>query len=256
MSTRQIFRPLLGLAVLIPALIAGCGDNESGAEATIAVYVGAHVSFDTEDAMSQGANLLAAVEFTGEGVETFTEFTAEGLADALEGKTHLVIPSFTENGWDYLPEVGEVLQAWVAAGGVLVLSRPTTSQINGFNTTFGFELAAGDNITETGYVLERTVAQWAGTPVELPTSAEIKLLEHTTLPDNSWILYGGVEGLIGIGAAYMPHGVGSVFYLGWDWQDMGGGTPETCPWGAVLAAIIAGTEWAVAEEAMVHQSIP
>ncbi len=242
MSFHRMLRPMLGLAALSLSLLTACGsDEEGGSPATVAFYVGEEVHFVVGEATSSGANLFLAAEFSGQEVETFTDISAVGLAAALEGKSFLVLPTFSQGGWELTDDAQAILAGWVDGGGTLIVTGATVSQFVGLNNTFDLALSSGDAV-DGGHELERHV-DWEGTQELLPTSTEVTLLSETGFPDNGQWLYGGIAELDGGGVAYIPIGDGSIYYFGWDWTDMAGGSTETCPWAAALGAVLNSVGW-------------
>jgi hypothetical protein len=241
MSSLRAIRPWSGLLLLLLSPAAACGQDEGADQpAVIAVYLGSQVHFDPTDTLSQGANLLSAIQFAGEPVDTFSDLSAAGLTAALEGKTLLFIPSGSEGFYTISDEAAALLSAWVDSGGRLVVAGGANSLIV-LNAALGLDLNVGDDL-DAGHDLTRAVL-WEDTPVTLPTTTEVTLLDPEGVPAGTKYLYGGVEGAVGAGIVYLPHGDGGAIYLAWDWTNMGPNGPDDSPWTAVIVAIVLGTPW-------------
>jgi Ca2+-binding RTX toxin-like protein len=192
---------------------------------------------------AEANNLQAVLLSQGHTVFTFTDESAGGIAAALEGRSSLVIPDLA-GGTDLhsalSPSAREVIRQYVENGGGFVISGRATGDeaANLVNTVFNFELAE----TATGDPGARNQSaagtEFAAGPETLPANNTTSGIDIPTMPAGSNSVY-VTSGQVLVGVLY--RGLGSITYLGWDWNNSNPPTPgaQDGGWQGVLNAAVA-----------------
>ena len=162
---------------------------------------------------SESDNVQATLTGLGHTVALVTATDAAGLAAALVGQDALVIPEMENATWIPSADVIAVIQAFVSAGGTLVIHGYSGDQDAFLNTVFGFSVTTSGS----GGPFARSLTaptEFDTEAASLPWNDGSETLSIATLPVGSEVYYGdGANAAM----ANLPYGGGSILYVGWDW---------------------------------------
>ncbi len=163
---------------------------------------------------SESDNVQASLASFGHTVSTTTAIDAASLAAALVGQHAFVIPEMENGTWIPSPDVIAVIQAFVAAGGTLVIHGFSGDQDAFLNTVFGFSVATNGGAFGPFARSLSAPTEFNAEAASLPWNDGSETLTIASLPSGSEVYYGD-----GTNAAMagLPYGGGSVLYVGWDW---------------------------------------
>lgn len=188
-------------------------------------------------------NMQAVLVAQGHTVFTFTDESAAGIAAALEGRSALIIPDLaggTDLHTTLTPSARETIRGFVENGGGFVVNGRGSGDeaANLINTLFNFEL------TESfiGLPAARTEAavgtEFAGGPETLAANNTTTGIDLPTLPAGMKAVYTSANHAQ---VAVLYRGLGSITYLGWDWNNSNPPTPggQDGNWQGVLNSAVA-----------------
>lgn len=190
----------------------------------------------------ESSNLQAVLLAQGHTVFTFTDESAGGITSALEGRSSLIIPDLA-GGTDLHSALSgsarEVIRQYVENGGGFVISGRATGDeaANLLNTLFNFELT--ESATGSPAARNQTAAatEFAGQPDTLPANNTTSGIDIATFPASGNQIYVS-PGQVHVGVLY--RGLGSITYLGWDWNNSNPPSPggQDAGWNGVLNAAV------------------
>ena len=191
----------------------------------------------------EASNLQASLLSQGHTVFTFTDESANGFRTALEGRSVLVIPDLAGGQnltADLSPSAREVIRQFVEGGGGFVIGgRGAGDEATGLiNAVFNFELAESQ-IGEPGARTEAAAGtELAAGPDKLPANNTTSGIDIGTLPAGAKAVYANATHVL-VGVLY--RGLGSITYLGWDWNNSNPPTPggQDGGWQGILNAVVA-----------------
>ncbi|HEX8052690.1 MAG TPA: Calx-beta domain-containing protein [Thermoleophilaceae bacterium] len=175
----------------------------------------------------ESANMQAVLVSQGHSVFTFTDESAAGIASALEGRTALIIPDLA-GGTDLHTALSgsarEVIRQFVENGGGFVINGRATGDeaANLLNTLFNFELTESPTANPAARNQTAAGTEYAAGPDTLPSNNTTSGIDLASLPANANQVY------VSAGQAHvavMYRGLGSITYLGWDWNNSNPPTP-------------------------------
>ena len=181
--------------------------------ANILVFDNSSYVDTSNNEFAESDNTQASLTNLGHTVTTFTATDAASLSAALVGQHALVIPEMEIGTWIPTADVIAVIQAFVSAGGTLVIHGYSGDQDAFLNTVFGFSVATDLSFGPFAKSLTAPT-EFDGEAASLPWNDGTEVLTIASLPGGSEVFYGD-----GVNAAMadIPYGSGSVLYVGWDW---------------------------------------
>jgi Ca2+-binding RTX toxin-like protein len=199
----------------------------------------------------ESANMQAVLVSQGHTVFTFTDESPAGIASALEGRTALIVPDLaggTDLHTALSPGAREVIRQFVENGGGFVINGRATGDeaASLVNTLFNFELT--ESATANPAARNQTAAgtEFAGGPDTLVSNNTTSGIDLPTLPANANQVY------VSAGQAHVAvlyRGLGSITYLGWDWNNSNPPTPggQDGGWQGILNSAVATPTVGVAD---------
>jgi Ca2+-binding RTX toxin-like protein len=191
----------------------------------------------------EASNMQAVLVSQGHTVFTFTDESPDGIRVALDGRTSLIIPDLaggTDLNTTLSPSAREVIRQFVEAGGGFIVNGRGSGDeaANLINTLFNFELTesfigvpAARNQTAAG-------TEFATGPDSLPSNNTVTGIDIGAFPASGNQIYVS-PGHVHVGVLY--RGLGSITYLGWDWNNSNPPTPggQDNGWQGLLNAAVA-----------------
>ena len=191
----------------------------------------------------EASNMQAALQSQGHTVFTFTDESPDGIRTALEGRSALIVPDLA-GGSDLhtalSPTAREVIRQFVEGGGGFVINgRGSGDEATLLiNLLFNFELTesfigvpAARNQTAAG-------TEFAAGPDTLPPNNTVTGIDIGTFPAGGNQIYVS-PGHVHVGVLY--RGLGSITYLGWDWNNSNPPTPggQDGGWQGIMNSAVA-----------------
>lgn len=221
------------LAVLVVLLAAAPAQAASVALFNDTTYVG----------NPESSNMQAVLQSQGHTVFTFTDESADGIRAALDGRTSLIVPDLaggTDLSTGLSPSAREVIRQFVEGGGGFIVNGRGSGDeaANLINALFNFELTesfigvpAARNQTAAG-------TEFAGGPDTLPSNNTVTGIDIGAFPASGNQIYVS-PGHVHVGVLY--RGLGSITYLGWDWNNSNPPTPggQDNGWQGILNSAVA-----------------
>jgi Ca2+-binding RTX toxin-like protein len=191
----------------------------------------------------EAGNLQAVLQSQGHTVFTFTDESAAGIASALEGRSALIIPDLaggTDLHTALTPSAREMIRGFVDNGGGFVISGRGSGDeaANLINTLFNFELTESF-IGLPGARTEAAVGtEFATGPDTLAPNNTVTGIDLPTFPAGMKAIYTSANHAH---LAVLYRGLGSITYLGWDWNNSNPPTPggQDGGWQSVLNLAVA-----------------
>jgi Ca2+-binding RTX toxin-like protein len=176
---------------------------------------------------AESSNMQAVLLSQGHTVFTFTDESASGIASALEGRSALIIPDLaggTDLHTALSPSARETIRQFVEnAGGFVVNGRGSGDEAaNLINTLFNFELTESFIGSPAARNQTAATTEFAAGPDTLPSNNTTTGIDLPTLPAGANQIY------VSPGHAHVAvlhRGLGSITYLGWDWNNSNPPTP-------------------------------
>lgn len=248
---RTIPRLIAGAATL--ALAAGLAGTTHAAadppDARVALFYDSSY-VDTQDTQfGEARNLRLVLEGLGHDTAPFTGVTAANIADATASRDVLVIPEQETKALapDLDAAARSAITGFVVGGGTVIVHG---EQVNGrtavlLNELFGFALTetqvtGGPPATKSPFAAG---TPFADGPATVPAHNGTSGLAATSLPAAARSIYDtGGNSVVTL----IPHGSGSIVYLGWDWFDS---NPPNSPGQD-------GTDWTGVLDTAVSSAVP
>ncbi len=200
---------------------------------------------------AESSNLHAVLLSQGHTVFTFTDESASGIASALEGRSSLIIPDLaggTDLHTALSPSAREVIRQYVENGGGFVISgRAAGDEATALvNTVFNFELTESAIGSPAARNQTAASTEFAGQPDTLPANNTTAGIDIGAFPSSGNQIYVS-PAHVHVGVLY--RGLGSITYLGWDWNNSNPPTPggQDGGWNGVLNAAVAQPTLSVAD---------
>jgi Ca2+-binding RTX toxin-like protein len=192
---------------------------------------------------AESANMQAVLLSQGHTVFTFTDESAAGIASALEGRSALIVPDLA-GGTDLHSALSgsarETIRQFVENGGGFVVNgRGSGDEATVLvNTLFNFELT--ESFIGDPSARNQTAAgtEFAGQPDTLPANNTTTGIDIAAFPAGGNQVYVSA-GHVQVGVLH--RGLGSITYLGWDWNNSNPPAPggQDGGWNGVLNAAVA-----------------
>ena len=191
---------------------------------------------------AESSNMQAVLVSQGHTVFTFTDESASGIASALEGRSALIIPDLaggTDLHTALSPSARETIRQFVENGnGFVINGRGSGDEaVTLINTLFNFELT--ESFTGNPAARNQTAAgtEFAGGPDTLPSNNTTTGIDLPTLPAGANQIYVGTAHAT---VAVLYRGLGSITYLGWDWNNSNPPTPggQDAGWQGILNSAV------------------
>ncbi|MDP9387420.1 MAG: hypothetical protein M3Q48_05690 [Actinomycetota bacterium] len=199
------------------ALGAGPAGAGLGGPSRVAVFDDP-VYVDTSDAVdAESDNVQASLTALGHTVTPFTGVSAAEFEAALASADVLVVPELERRDLaaDLSDEAKAAIAGFVAGGGSMVVFgavAPTTQNL--LNAVFGFSVSEQGTPIPSARQPAAEGTEFAGEAATLPQNDGMDHLTVASLPAGARSVYGdGTRSTV----AVLPHGAGSITYLGWDW---------------------------------------
>lgn len=192
------------------------------APASVVLINTAYVDYDPGDSSAEASNVIAGLESFGRTVKTFTDVSAAGLNEALQGVGHLIIPeleNFGGNGADiFSAEAKEAIRQYVAAGNTFVAFFTTEVMTEMVNALFDWSISEGSEGTGT-YNRTAQAADYgfSSGPSTLLVNNATFGTDEATLPAGAVPIYKEDSGSCAV--TLIPYGDGRVILFGWDWYN-------------------------------------
>jgi Ca2+-binding RTX toxin-like protein len=192
---------------------------------------------------AESSNVQAVLLSQGHTVFTFTDESAAGITSALEGRSSLIIPDLaggTDLHTALSPSAREVIRQFVETGGGFVISGRAAGDeaANLLNLLFNFELT--ESATAAPAARNQTAAgtEFAAQPDTLPSNNTTSGLDVGSIPAGANQIYVSPAQAH---VAVLYRGLGSITYLGWDWNNSNPPDPagQNNGWNGVLNAAVA-----------------
>jgi Ca2+-binding RTX toxin-like protein len=171
---------------------------------------------------AESSNVQSVLQSQGHTVFTFTDESAGGIASALAGRDVLLIPDLaggTDLHTALTGSARETIRQFVEAGGGFVINGrfagdEATTLIN---TLFNFELTESASADPAAKSAEGSAGtEFAGRADTLPAHNTTSGVDLPTLPAGARNVF-ATAGLSYV--AVLHRGLGSITYLGWDWNN-------------------------------------
>ena len=192
---------------------------------------------------AESSNLQAVLLSQGHTVFTFTDESAAGITSALEGRSALIIPDLaggTDLHTALSPSAREVIRQYVENGGGFVINgRGAGDEAAALvNTLFNFELTESAIGAPAARNETAATTEFAGQPDTLPSNNTTTGIDIAAFPASGNQIYVS-PGHVHVGVLY--RGLGSITYLGWDWNNSNPPSPggQDNGWNGVLNAAVA-----------------
>ena len=200
---------------------------------------------------AEASNLQAVLQSQGHTVFTFTDESAAGIASALEGRSALIIPDLaggTDLAGALPPSARETIRGFVENGGGFVISGRGSGDEAAtlINLLFNFELTESF-IGLPGARTEAAVGtEFATGPDAVAPNNTVTGIDLPTLPAGAKAIYTSAAHAH---VAVLYRGLGSITYLGWDWNNSNPPTPggQDGGWQGVLHAAVSAPTLSVSD---------
>lgn len=198
----------------------------------------------------ESANMQAVLQSQGHTVFTFTDESAEGLRTALDGRSSLVIPELANADLHtaLAPSAREVIRQFVENGGGIVISGRGSGDraANLINTLFNFELTESFIGLPASRAATAAGTEFAAGPDSLPSNNTVTGIDIGTFPASGNQIYTSA-GHVHVGVLH--RGLGSITYLGWDWNNSNPPSPggQDNGWQGILNSAVTHPTVSVAD---------
>ncbi|MDQ3935838.1 MAG: hypothetical protein M3340_14535 [Actinomycetota bacterium] len=200
---------------------------------------------------AESSNVQSVLQSQGHTVFTFTDESPDGIRTALDGRSALVIPDLA-GGTDLHTALSgtarQVIREFVENGGGFVVNgRAAGDEATKLvNTLFNFDLAetaVGDPAAKSQ---SAAGTEFAAGPDTLPANNTTSGIDLPTMPAGSNSTYVTPGQAV---VAILYRGLGSITYLGWDWNNSNPPTPggQDSGWQGILNAAVAQPTLSVAD---------
>lgn len=192
---------------------------------------------------AESANMQAVLVSQGHTVFTFTDESADGIRAALDGRSALVIPDLaggTDLHTALSPSAREVIRQFVENGGGFVINGRGSGDEAAtlINTLFNFELTESFIGVPATRTQSASTTEFASGPDSLAPNNTVTGIDIGAFPASGNQVYTS-PGHVQVGVLY--RGLGSITYLGWDWNNSNPPTPggQDGGWQGILNSAVA-----------------
>jgi hypothetical protein len=203
---------------------------------------GSYVDITDDDGVGVGFadgeanNLYESLLALGQVVTQTTDITDLGVAAALASSDVYMVPE--QEIADLTAALGAgartAIAAFVNAGNTLVVQYSTRA-ITLMNTIFGLTITPGAGAAPYTLAPAAVGTPFAGGPASVANLSATSLLEDTSLPGGSQVIY-RQPSTNDAAVAVIPRGTGRIVFMGWDWF-------EAPPLGTGVSNLAAGVDW-------------
>jgi Ca2+-binding RTX toxin-like protein len=192
---------------------------------------------------AESSNMQSVLVSQGHSVFTFTDESTGGIQTALEGRSALIIPDLAGGpnlSTALSPGAREAIRQFVeGGGGFVVTGRATGDEATELiNILFNFELTESAAAVPAARNQSAAGTEYAAQPDTLPSNNTTSGIDLASFPASGNTVYTSAA-LAHVGVLY--RGLGSITYLGWDWNNSNPPTPggQDGGWQGILNAAVA-----------------
>jgi hypothetical protein len=225
----MVLRISVAIALCAALLVPGCHERKRKTTTNTTVFTGApvvlfantaFVDFNPLSSDSEASNLVATLQSQGRAVDIFLATTAEGIAQALEGRAIFVLPEqevSTLNG-SLTADSRAAIASFVDAGGILIAFQRSANDLDTVNAIFNTTLAGAGVTGPTTIAAGATGTVFDGGSATLGTQSGANALTSASVTAaGGTAIYTETGGNVVV--SIIPRGNGWIVMLGWDWFD-------------------------------------
>ena len=176
------------------------------------------VDYDPGNSSAEASNLIAGLELFGRTVTTFTNVDAAGVAAAIEGVSHLIIPELEKDSLIFSPEAAAVIRNYVSSGNTFIAFYTTQRMRNMVNELFDWSISEGSEGSGTYLKTAEAEGQGFGSaPSSIPVENATAGVALNSLPPGGVPIY--KEDSDSCAIVRIPYGQGHVIIFAWDWYN-------------------------------------